>query len=101
MWKKETAVILAAVLIAFATFVLVIAPAAMAANVSAPCYSGGYFVTYGTADNWQDHTHDGILWHTWYYGRQYRSHDWGFHTGNQSGTVNGPNLSNPGAVCPI
>lgn len=38
----------------------------------------------GRADYWQDHTHDGILTHYWYDGvQQYRSRDWGFHTGTQ------------------
>jgi hypothetical protein len=96
MWKKRIAVLLTA-----AMFSLTSALPAWAANVSANCYTGGYFITYGTADNWQDHTHDGLLWHTWYYDRQYKSKNWGWETGPETGTVNGPNLSSPGAVCPL
>lgn len=73
---------------------------ALAANVSANCGSaGGAFYTHGTADNWQDHVHDGILWHVWYYGSQFQSHQWGFETGVETETVNGPNLFAPGARC--
>lgn len=75
---------------------------AVAANVSANCTtSGGIFSTYGHADNWQDHVHDGILWHTWYTGRQFKSHSWGMEYGLETGTVNGPNLSGAGANCLI
>jgi hypothetical protein len=84
------------------TAVLAVAtpPSALAANVSADCGSaGGAFYTHGTADNWQDHTHDGLLWHVWYYGRQYKTHGWGFEIGLETGTVNGPNLFAPGARC--
>jgi ribosomal protein L2 len=81
--------------------IVLTAPAqALAANVSASCGGGGYFVTRGTADNWQDHTHDGGLWHTWYYGRSFKSHSWGWESGTEVGTVNGPNLANPSAICP-
>ena len=72
---------------------------AWAASVSADCAGGGYFTTKGTADDWQDHVHDGVLWHTWYYGRATKSHTWGWETGTEGGTVNGPNLAYPGAVC--
>ncbi len=73
---------------------------ALAATVQANCTSaGGSFRTHGTADNWQDHVHDGILWHVWYFGRSFQVHSWGFETGVESATVNGPNLFNPGAVC--
>lgn len=68
--------------------------------MSANCGTNGYFITYGTATNWQDHTHDGLLWHTWYYGTQYKSHGWGSEAGLETGTVNGPSLSGPGAICP-
>lgn len=77
----------------------VLALPAMAANVSANCGTGGYFYTYGTADDWQDHVHDSTLWHVWYYGRQYQSHNWGWEAGTEYGTVDGPNLSSPGARC--
>ena len=89
------------ILVVVVILVAAIAMPAMAAYVSSDCLSGGNFVTYGTADNWQDHTHDGYLWHTWYDGRKTKSHNWGFETGMEYGTVNGPNLSNPGAQCPI
>ena len=40
---------------------------ALAANVSANCHVyGGTFITYGTADYWQDHVHDGVLQHIYY-----------------------------------
>lgn len=82
-----------------ALLVGVLAVPAMAASVSANCGSGANFVTYGTADNWQDHTHDGTLTHIWYYGRAYKSVNWGYETWMEYGTVNGPNLSSPGAHC--
>lgn len=73
----------------------------LAANVSANCHTyGGTFITYGTADNWQDHVHDGEFKHSWYYGRQYIDEGWGFETGTETGTVNGPNLTGAGAACP-
>jgi hypothetical protein len=89
------------VLLVILALVIGVALPAAAANVSADCFSGGQFVTMGRADYWQDHTHDGFLTHYWYDGvQQYRSRDWGFHTGTQYGTVNGPNLSYAGARCP-
>jgi hypothetical protein len=88
------------IMVAAWAMVLALPAQALGANVSANCGVGGAsFVTRGTADNWQDHTHDGILWHTWYFGRQFKAHDWGFETGLETGTVNGPNLANPSAIC--
>lgn len=99
-WKVKLAR-LTAVLVVALMLVGWIALPAMAANVSAECGGGGYFYTKGTADNWQDHTHDGNLWHTWYYGRQYKQYNWGFEAGTEYGTVDGPNLSGAGAMCPV
>ena len=74
----------------------------LAVTVSANCHTyGGTFITYGTADNWQDHTHGGYLRHTWYYGRQYVDEVWWWETGVEYGTVNGPNLAGAGAACPV
>lgn len=82
------------------TALLVAMPAqALAVTVAADCGGGGSFSTYGTADNWQDHVHDGILAHYWYYGRQSKTHGWGYEVGYETGTVNGPNLWNAGARC--
>lgn len=89
-------------LVAFVVAALLISAAvapAFAAGVSANCGDGGSFITFETADNWQDHTHDGILWHTWYYDRQTKSHNWGLEFGLETATVNGPNLGNPHASC--
>jgi len=30
----------------------------------------------------------------------FKSHSWGWETGTETGTVNGPNLANPSAICP-
>lgn len=87
-------------LVMAAILLLTLPTLALAANVSANCGSaGGSFSTYGTADNWQDHGHDGVIWHTWYYGRQSKTHGWGYEVGYETGTVNGPNLFNAGARC--
>lgn len=82
-----------------AMLVAVLAVPATAASVSANCGSGANFVTYGTADYWQDHTHDGILVHIYYTGRAYKSVNRGYETWMEYGTVNGPGLGSPGAYC--
>lgn len=72
---------------------------ALAVNVSANCgAAGGNFRTHGTADNWQDHFHDGAGWHFYYYGRQFVVKSWGFETGLETGQVYGPNVA-AGAYC--
>jgi len=72
---------------------------ALAVNVSANCGAGGgSFRTEGTADNWQDHWHDGAGWHFYYYGRQFKVKSWGFETGLETGEVYGPYVA-AGARC--
>jgi len=78
---------------------LALAPATNAAGVSADCGDGDIFFTFGTADNWQDHTHDSLLTHFYYYGRRTMSRNWGYEFGLETGTVAGPNLGNPHASC--
>ncbi|NOY54370.1 MAG: hypothetical protein GXP34_00065 [Actinobacteria bacterium] len=88
-------------LMVMAMIMVLAAAPAQAANVSASCGTGGFFYTRGTADYWQDHTHGGYLVHYYYDTTQVPiSHNWGFETGNQYGSVNGPNLTNPAAMCP-
>lgn len=96
MKRSITAALLMACRVAGIPSLALAAPVSVSANCGS---GGGTFQTYGTADNWQDHVHDATLWHTWYYGRQYKSHSWGFETGWESGTVDGPNLASPGATC--
>lgn len=97
MVKRLTAMLIVVPLLAIA------APSiALAATVGASCntYDGGIFTTHGTADNWQDHTHDGWTVHIYYYGRATKYVGWGVEYGAQSATVTGPNLSGQGATCP-
>ena len=71
---------------------------ALAVNVSANCGGGGNFRTEGTADNWQDHYHDGAGWHFYYYGRQFVVKSWGYEEGIETGQVYGPYVA-AGARC--
>lgn len=80
--------------------IVALPPQAAAATVSASCGGSGLFRTSGSAIDWQDHTHHGVLWHTWYFGRQAVSHNWHFDTGTQYATIEGPSLLSPKAVCP-
>lgn len=74
---------------------------ALAVNVSANCTSsGGYFSTYGTADQWQDHYYGHAFELFRYAGRQYRSKGWGYVYGWQGGEVYGTRLV-AGARCLI
>lgn len=71
---------------------------------SVDCGSGGYLYSAVTTDYWQDHTHDGITQHLYWdtapIARRYTI-SWDFHTGTQSVTLSGPNLTSPSVVCPI
>lgn len=91
-----------AIMIAVTVMLIAVPSLALATTVGASCNTvdGGMFTTHGTADNWQDHTHDGTVWHTWYYGRATKYHGWGIEYGIESATVSGPNLTSPGATCP-
>ncbi len=101
MLRKEKAVRRLLVVIMIMAMIMVLAAApALATSVSANCGTSGYFYTRATADNWQDHWHDGNLWHTWYYGTQYKAHGWGSESGLQYGDIYGPNLTSPSAICP-
>jgi len=94
--RRRRLTIAAVALAATLTFAL----PAQAVTVTAPCYTGGYFYTIGTAVNWQRHTHDAIQHDFLYSGKDSRSRAWGWHTGTQSGTVIGYQLSSADAVCP-
>ncbi len=79
---------------------LTLALPAQAVTVTAPCYTGGYFYSWGHAIGWQQHTHDGIRHTFLYVGTQWKSKSWGWHTGTQSALVVGGALDGAYAVCP-
>jgi len=86
-------------IVAVMTLVLSVAPA-LAVGVSSNCGSdGGEFFTKATATDWQDHTHDGVMVHYWYYGKALKSTHWGPEYGWQFATIEGPSLSGPQAAC--